>query len=72
MLTLPSDLKVIDRQALAGLDSVDAVRIPASVETIADDAFSGTDCIILIPIENGMKYTIEDYCYDRGIELFYE
>ncbi|MBQ6528233.1 MAG: leucine-rich repeat protein, partial [Clostridia bacterium] len=46
---LPSDLTTIESQAFADLSSVDAVRIPATVTSIADDAFSGTDIVILTP-----------------------
>ena len=49
ILDLPADLTTIESQAFADLSSVDAVRIPATVASIADDAFSGTDIVILTP-----------------------
>lgn len=39
VLDLPAELTVIESGAFTGLDSADAVRIPAGVTSIADDAF---------------------------------
>lgn len=39
VLTLPASLTVIKSKALKGIPDVDAVSIPATVTTIADDAF---------------------------------
>ncbi len=50
ILTLPASLTAIESQAFADLTNVDAIRIPASVESIADDAFSGSDIVILTPV----------------------
>ena len=47
VLTLPDDLQTIESQAFANLPDVEAVRIPAGVTSIADDAFSGTDIIVI-------------------------
>ena len=49
ILTLPNQLTEIRSEAFADLPSVETVRIPASVTSIADDAFSGSDVIILAP-----------------------
>ena len=72
ILTLPRGLKRIDSQALAGLENAEVIRIPASVEIIAEDVFDGTDCILLIPKQNGMNGELEDYCYEHGLTLMYE
>lgn len=47
ILSLPADLTVIGSQAFADLPDVDAVLIPAGVTAIADDAFAGSDIVIL-------------------------
>ena len=39
VLTLPADLKTIESEAFSGLPGIDAVRMPARVNSIADDAF---------------------------------
>lgn len=49
VLTLPDSLVSIESEAFAGLTSVDAVRIPAGVTQIADNAFDGTDLVIIAP-----------------------
>ena len=49
ILNLPAGLITIESEAFAGLTNVDAVRIPASVESIADDAFSGSSIVIIAP-----------------------
>ena len=49
ILNLPAGLITIESEAFAGLTNVDAVRIPASVESIADDAFSGSNIVIIAP-----------------------
>ena len=47
ILTLPAGLKTIESHALAGLALADAVRIPPSVTSIADDALEGSEVLIL-------------------------
>ena len=49
ILNLPKSLTQISAQAFLNLTAVDAVRIPASVACIAEDAFDGADVIILAP-----------------------
>lgn len=49
ILTLPKMLTTIESEAFAGLTNVDAVRISGNVTEIADDAFAGTDLVILAP-----------------------
>jgi len=49
ILVLPSGLAQIDSEAFAGLSKVDGIRIPSTVKTIADDAFSGSDVAIFAP-----------------------
>lgn len=46
-LVLPASLQIIDSQAFDGI-YVSAIQIPVSVTSIADDAFSGTDAILLV------------------------
>ena len=50
ILDLPGDLTTIENQAFANLADADAVRIPASVTSIASDAFSGSNITILAPL----------------------
>ena len=56
VLTLPSNLTSIDSEAFANLESVDGVRIPASVVNIADDAFKNSVIVIIAPVDS---YAIE-------------
>ena len=49
VLTLPANLTKIESEAFSGLTSVDAVRVPETVVEIADDAFEGSDIIIIAP-----------------------
>ena len=49
ILDLPDDLTTIESQAFANLNDADAVRIPSSVTSIAADAFSGSDLVLLVP-----------------------
>lgn len=49
ILILPADLTAIESQAFAGLTDVDAISIPATVKSIADDAFEGSDIVIIAP-----------------------
>lgn len=48
ILTLPASLTVIESEAFTGLPNVDAVSIPATVTSIADDAFD-TGIVIIAP-----------------------
>lgn len=49
ILILPEDLTTIGAEALSGLESAEAVRIPESVGEIADDAFDNSSIVILAP-----------------------
>ena len=49
VLILPNHTKMIESEAFAGLTNVDIIVIPASVTSIADDAFAGSDIIIIAP-----------------------
>ena len=49
VLILPNHTKMIESEAFAGLTNVDIIVIPASVNSIADDAFAGSDVIIKAP-----------------------
>jgi len=49
ILSLPANLGEIENEAFAGLTAVEAIRIPEGVYYIADDAFTGTNIIILAP-----------------------
>ena len=69
VLTLPASTTVISGRAFAGLVSADAVRIGASVNQIADDAFDGSDVVIIAPegsyayswaVQNGFYVITED------------
>ena len=50
ILTLPASLTTIESQAFACLTHVDAISIPATVASIADDAFEGSDIVIIAPV----------------------
>jgi len=47
MLTLPLNLSAIESEAFAGLEYVEAIKIPNSVSYIAPDAFDGKTVIII-------------------------
>ena len=49
ILNLPNSLVWIGNEALADLDSVEAIRFSDSVLYIADDALNGTDVFIYAP-----------------------
>ena len=49
ILSLPQNLTHIASQAFLNLTAADAVRIPGTVSSIAEDAFEGADVIILAP-----------------------
>lgn len=68
LLTLPSHLTEIGPEAFAYLPSVKAVRIPTSVTSIADDAFSGSDVIILAPEDS---YAVQ-WAKEHGIDWIEE
>lgn len=55
VLTLPASMTTIESEAFAGLANVDAVRIPASVVSIADDAFEGSQVVIITPHESNAE-----------------
>lgn len=61
-LYLPSDLSQIEEEAFAGLINADAIKIPASIISIASDAF--LDCPLLILF--GQEGTAaEDYAMEH-------
>ncbi len=49
ILTLPADLTTIETAAFSNLGSTDAVRNPGSLQVIVDDAFAGSDVVIIAP-----------------------
>lgn len=55
-LELPAELRIIEKDALSELDSVEAVRIPDTVYSIENNAFDGSDVIIVAPTDS---YAIE-------------
>ena len=48
VMTLPAELTTIQSEAFAGLNSADRIVIPASVNSIAENAFTGTDAILTV------------------------
>gem|GEM_PF-694964 len=68
ILSLPARLGEIESEAFAGLTAVEAVRIPEEVYYIADDAFAGSDVIILTP-EN--SYAAQ-WARDHGMTVIEE
>ena len=68
ILSLPAHLGEIESEAFAGLAAVEAVRIPEDVYYIADDAFAGSDVIILTP-EN--SYAAQ-WAIDHGMTVIEE
>ncbi len=68
ILSLPVHLGEIESEAFAGLTAVEAVRIPEEVYYIADDAFAGSDVIILTP-EN--SYAAQ-WAIDHGMTVIEE
>lgn len=67
-LTLPSYLTTIDSEAFSNLISVDAIRIPVGVTSIADDAFDGSD--IILYVRSG-SYAAE-WAENHGFEVIVE
>jgi len=49
ILTLPENLTRIESEAFANLPDIDALRIPAGVTYIAEDAFAGSNIVIYAP-----------------------
>lgn len=49
ILSLPADTTQIENEAFANLQNVDAIRIPGRVLYIAEDAFAGSNVVILTP-----------------------
>ena len=49
IFSLPTHLTTIENEAFANLSAVKGVRIPAGVKVIANDAFAGSNVIILAP-----------------------
>ncbi len=49
VLTLPASTVTIESEAFANLPTVDRIVIPATVTSIADDAFSGSNITIVAP-----------------------
>ena len=68
VLSLPTSLTKIESEAFAGLTAVEAVRIPEEVYYIADDAFAGSNVIILTP-EN--SYAAQ-WAKDHGMTVIEE
>ena len=60
VLTLPASLTVIESEAFVGLGSVDAVSIPATVTSIADDAFDA-GVVIIAPAESYAETWANDH-----------
>ena len=48
ILSLPSSMQVIEKEAFANLENVDAIRIPGSVSFIDPDAFKGSDIELIV------------------------
>ena len=48
-ITLPSGLRAIGSRAFAGCGSLLIAVFPASVDSIADDAFDGSDVAVICP-----------------------
>ena len=68
ILLLPADLTIIESQAFANLSGRIAVRIPASVKSIAEDVFSGSDVILLV--SDGSPW--QAWAEERGITCIIE
>ncbi len=68
ILTLPAHLSEIGSEAFAGLPAAEAVRIPGSVTSIADDAFSGSSIVILAPDGSYAITWAQDHGFDYLIE----
>ena len=56
VLTLPPNLSTIESGAFANLSTADAIYIPDTVTSIADDAFSESDIVI---IASSGSYAVE-------------
>ena len=68
LLLLPDGLEEIPSEAFAGLADADAVRIPAGVKRIADDAFAGSNVVLLLP--SGSPWI--RWASEHGLEAFIE
>lgn len=68
ILTLPVHLTEIGSEAFSGLPEAEAVRIPESVTSIADDAFSCSNVIILAPDGSYAITWAQDHGFDYLIE----
>ena len=66
-MTIPSGYTTIESQAFYGLSQVYRVSIPASVENIADDAFTGCDKNKLTIVAPYGSYA-EQYALEHGIQ----
>ena len=66
-MTIPSGYTTIESQAFYGLGQVYRVSIPASVENIADDAFTGCDKNKLTIVAPYGSYA-EQYALEHGIQ----
>ncbi len=62
ILSLPTSLTTIESEAFTGLPSVDAIRIPANVTSIASDAFD-PDMVLLVPANSQWVQWATDYGY---------
>ena len=67
VLDLPESLKRIESGAFADLAAPEAIRIPAGVTDIADDAFEGTDVILYVAKDSPAKAWAEAHGF-RTIE----
>ena len=68
ILSFPVHLTEIGSEAFAGLPAAEAVRIPESVTSIADDAFSGSSIIILAPDGSYAITWVQEHGFDYLIE----
>ena len=62
VLTLPAGLEVIESEAFVGLPNVEAVRIPADVTEIADDAFDENIVILGTPESEAQRWAEQHGC----------
>ncbi|MBR6953721.1 MAG: leucine-rich repeat protein, partial [Clostridia bacterium] len=64
VLTLPESLVRLDSEALAGLENVDIIVIPAGVTSIADDAFAGTGAVLSVAAGSPAETWAADHEFD--------
>ena len=68
ILVLPANLTAIGREAFANLTNVDEVHIPASVQSIDDSAFAGSDVVICAPAGSYAAAWAQAQGFEVGIE----